>query len=67
MHSKYDFVLDFISMFPPEALVNARIITTPASVMRIYLALGENIKKYEEKFGKIDFEEKNFDLPGKIN
>ena len=67
MHSKHDFVLDFISMFPPEAIVNARIITTPASLARMYNAIGLNIKNYEEKFGKIEIDESSFDLPGKVN
>jgi hypothetical protein len=67
MHSKYDFVLDFISMFPPEAIVNARIITTPASLVRMYNAIGINIKNYEEKFGKIEVDEENFELPKKVN
>ena len=63
IHSKYDFVLDFISMFPPEAIVNARIITTPQSLLRMFNAIGQNIKKYEEKFGKIVIEEENFNMP----
>ena len=67
MHSKYDFVLDFISMFPPEAIVNARIITNPASMMRMYNAIGINIKNYEEKFGKIELDENSFGMPDKVN
>lgn len=69
MHSKHDFVIDFIAMFPPEALVNARVITNPASFKRMYHALGVNLKKYEAQFGEIelDVEAENVEFPGKIN
>jgi hypothetical protein len=67
MHSKYDFVIDFIAMFPPEAIVNSRVITNPASLKRIYNAIGVNIKKYEEKFGEIILEDENIEFPGKVN
>jgi len=67
MHSKYDFVIDFITMFPPEAIVNARIITNPSSLKKIYNAIGINLKKYEEKFGKIEIDDNSFEFPGKIN
>ncbi|MBN2545893.1 MAG: DUF3467 domain-containing protein [Spirochaetes bacterium] len=66
MHSKYEFVLDFISMFPPEPMVNARIITTPSALKRIYKAIGINIKKYEEKFGEIE-DDSDMESPGVIN
>lgn len=68
MHSKNDFIIDFITMFPPEAIVNARIITTPSSMKRMYNSIGVNIKKYEEQFGTIDIEnEKDVEFPEKIN
>ena len=67
MHSKYDFVIDFIAMFPPEAIVNARIITNPASLKKIYEAIGLNLKKYEEKFGKIEMDNNKIEFPEKIN
>ena len=67
-HSKYDFILDFIAMFPPEAIVNARIITNPASLLKMYNAIGINLKKYEEQFGKIEFDnDANIEFPNKIN
>lgn len=68
MHSKYDFVLDFVSMLPPEPIVNARIITNPASLLRMYNTIGINLKQYEEKFGKIELiNENEVDFPEKIN
>lgn len=68
MHSKNDFVIDFITMFPPEAIVNSRIITTPTALKRIYNSIGINLKKYEETFGTIELEKDNkFEFPDKIN
>ncbi len=67
MHSKYDFVLDFITMFPPEAIVNNRVITNPAAMKQMYLAIGANLKKYEEKFGTIEMGEENIDFSGQVN
>lgn len=57
MHTREDFVLDFITMFPPEAIVNSRIITNPYALKRMYRAIGINIAKYEEKYGEIILEE----------
>lgn len=71
MHSRYDFVLDFIAMFPPEALVNTRVITNPAALKQMYMAIGHNLQKYEEQFGEIvlDNEESGAgpNLSGKVN
>lgn len=67
MHTKEEFVLDFISMLPPEAIVNARVITSPAAVKRIYAAIGINIKKYEDRFGEILLEENTGNSSGKVN
>ena len=55
-HSKEEFVLDFMNIYPWQrtGVVNARVITSPGHVKRIYRALEENIKKYEDKFGKIE-------------
>lgn len=53
MHTRDEFVLDFISMLPPEALVTSRVIVSPAALKRMYTAIGVNIKKYEESFGAI--------------
>ena len=68
MHSKHDFVLDFITLFPPEAIVNSRIIMNPANLKKFYKALEVNLKKYEEQFGVIDFDDDFFkDDNNKIN
>jgi len=56
MHTKEEFVLDFANVvFPQEGgIVTARVITSPGHLKRIIRALEENLKRYEEKFGKIE-------------
>ena len=55
-HSKEEFVLDFMNIYPWQkvGVVTARVITSPGHMKRIYKALEDNIKKYEDKFGKIE-------------
>ncbi len=55
-HAKEEFVLDFMNIYPWQrtGVVTARVITSPGHIKRIYKALEENIKKYEDKFGKIE-------------
>jgi len=59
-HSKEEFIIDFIFIQPqvPKAKVRARVITSPQHIKRFLLALQDNIKKYEEKFGEIKIEPK---------
>ncbi len=52
-HAREDFVLDFMSIFPPAGKVNARVIISPGHMKRIILALQDNLKKYEAQFGPI--------------
>lgn len=61
-HNKEEFVLDFMTMFPPSGIVNARILTSPAHVKRIVAALNDNIQKYEQQFGKIKEEQSQSNL-----
>jgi hypothetical protein len=53
MHTRDEFILDFIMAAPPEGSVNARIIVSPGHLKKIYEALKENIAKYEKNFGMI--------------
>lgn len=57
-HTKEEFVLDFmnIAFFPPpgQGVVTAKIITNPAHFKRMVAAMADNLKKYEEQFGKIE-------------
>ena len=54
-HSETEFILDFIFLQPqvPKAKVRSRIITSPSHAKKLLLALEDNIKKYETRFGKI--------------
>jgi hypothetical protein len=55
-HTKEEFVLDFANIVYPEegGIVTARVITSPGHLKRIIQALENNLKAYEEKFGKIE-------------
>ena len=54
-HSNSEFVLDFIRLMPgvPKAKVKSRIILTPEHAKRLYGALADNLRRYEEAFGPI--------------
>lgn len=52
-HTKEEFILDFINIFPPTGIVNARIVISPGHMKRIIKALNDNMLKYESKFGVI--------------
>ena len=58
-HSNAEFVLDFIRLMPgvPKAKVKARIVMTPQHVKRLYLALQDNIEKFESVFGEVELHE----------
>jgi len=52
-HTREEFVLDFMSIFPPAGKVNARVIISPGHMKRIILALQDNLRRYEAQFGPI--------------
>jgi len=54
-HSPAEFILDFTQVMPgmPKARVRARIIMAPLHAKSFVMALNENIKKYEARFGDI--------------
>ena len=54
-HSQAEFIIDFIRMVPglPKAKVKSRIIMAPTHIKTLAKILQDNIKKYEDKFGKI--------------
>ena len=55
-HSDAEFTLDFIFVQPqaPRAKVRSRVITSPKHLKRLLMALEDNVKKYEQRFGPID-------------
>jgi hypothetical protein len=55
-HNENEFILDFSYIQPsaPRARVRARIISSPRHTKRLMRALEVNLRRYEERFGKID-------------
>jgi hypothetical protein len=55
-HSPSEVVFDFAQALPglqnPE--INARVLMSPLSAKLLWRALGENLKKYENRFGEIE-------------
>ena len=54
-HSPSEFIIDFATMLPglPKPEVGNRILMTPEHAKRLYLALQDNINKYESQNGLI--------------
>jgi hypothetical protein len=54
-HSPSEFIIDFARILPglPKAKVFSRIVMTPQHALLLHNALMENIKKYEDRFGKV--------------
>ena len=54
-HSHSEFIIDFATMLPglPKPEVGNRIVMTPEHAKRLYLALQDNINKYETQHGQI--------------
>jgi len=48
-----EFLIDFLNVFPPEGVVNARVIVSPGHLKRMIRALTDNLGRYEGKFGPI--------------
>lgn len=61
-HSSSEFVLDFVRMMPgmPKANVKSRVILNPEHAKRLFLALKDNLQKFEATHGPI----KNIDDNG---
>ncbi len=55
-HSSSEFIIDFIRMLPgvPKAQVNNRIIMTAEHAKRLFLAMQDNISKFESQYGEIE-------------
>ena len=57
LHTKEEFVLDLLNVFPPTGTLNARIIVSPGHFKRMLAAMSENLGKYEAQFGKVEASE----------
>jgi hypothetical protein len=53
LHTREEFVLDFINLAPPQAIVTARIVTSPGHLKRIIRALSANLERYEQMYGTV--------------
>ena len=53
-HTREEFILDFLNVFPPVGVATARIITSPGHIKRIIRALKENLELYENRFGPLE-------------
>jgi len=52
-HTAEEFVVDFLSVYPPAGTLNARVILTPGHAKRLVAALTDNVAKYEAQFGTV--------------
>jgi len=52
-HTREEFVIDFVNLFPPEGVVNARVIVSPGHLKRMIRALTDNLRRYETRHGMI--------------
>ena len=52
-HTREEFLLDFVNLFPPSGVVNARVIVSPGHVKRMIRALQENLGRYEAQYGTV--------------
>ena len=52
-HTQEEFILDFFNITPPTGILASRVILSPGHLKRVMDALQDNMKKYEERFGKI--------------
>lgn len=53
LHTKEEFVLDFMNLLPPTGTLNARVIFSPGHFKQLVTAMQENLKKYEAQFGNL--------------
>jgi len=55
-HSDSEFIVDSFFLQPgrPQASMKSRLIFSPRNVKRLMLALTEQIKHYEKRFGEIE-------------
>ena len=54
-HSIAEFIMDFIRVLPgiPKSKVKSRIVISPIHAKTFMLALQDNIKKFESKYGEV--------------
>ena len=62
-HSPSEMIIDFARVLPnqPKAKIYARIVMTPMNAKLVHKALGENLGKFEEKYGEIKAPDQGFE------
>jgi len=62
-HSPSEMIMDFARALPnvPKTRVYARVIMTPMNAKLLHKALGENLSKFEDKYGEIKAPDQGFD------
>jgi hypothetical protein len=62
-HSPSEVIVDFARALPnvPKAKIYARIIMTPMNAKLLHRALGDNLSKFEAKYGEIKTPDQGFD------
>ena len=60
-HNKDEFHLIYLNVVGASGRVASKVITSPGHYKRMVGAMQDNLKKYEERFGKIE----DVELPGK--
>ncbi len=67
-HSATEIVIDLAQILPnaPHARVQVRVVLNPLNAKTLYMALGENLSKYENRFGPISFPQEGTPGPGGV-
>ena len=60
-HSDAEFVFDFIYLQPniPKGKVQSRVIMTPSHAKKFFLALNDNLEKFQKKYNEIKIHNQN--------
>lgn len=54
LHTREEFVIDFINIVPPHGTVGSRVFMSPGHAKRLADLLTANLSQYEAQHGKID-------------
>ena len=62
-HSSSEVIMDFARLLPntPKTRIYARVIMTPVNAKLLHDALGENLRKFEDKYGEIKAAPQDFE------
>ncbi|MBQ0006274.1 MAG: DUF3467 domain-containing protein [Alistipes sp.] len=64
-HSDNEFIIDFARMLPgfPKPEICSRIIMTPENAKKLFLALRDNLDKFENQYGDIKLKTQQNPIP----